>query len=90
MKHKMTNKIHEFLKLICFVFTLIIAYINGVKFNTKTSCNNCVRKTIQIVSNIISSWNKSSSLVEDFFPPHCDWWNNIQAWTWQCGTQCTS
>jgi hypothetical protein len=32
--------------------------------NTKTSCNNCIRKIIQIVSNIISFWNKSSSLVK--------------------------
>jgi hypothetical protein len=33
--------------------------------HTKTSCNNCIRKTIQIMSSIISSWNKSSSLVEN-------------------------
>jgi hypothetical protein len=57
--------------------------------NTKTSCNDCIQKTIQIMSSIISSWNKISSLVEEFFLPHCDWWNNIQGQTWQCGTQCT-
>jgi hypothetical protein len=57
--------------------------------NTKHHGTIILEMFLKIVSNIISSWNKSSSLVEDFFPPHCDWWNNIQGWTWQCWTQCT-
>ncbi len=45
MKHTMKNKIH--LKLICFVFTFIIAYINDVKFKYKTSWNNYIRNVFK-------------------------------------------